>query len=203
MGVYGGAFDPPHLAHAALAQAAIQQHALDHLVILPTGQAWHKRRELSAAAHRLAMARLAFGDIAAANIDDREIRRSGPTYTVDSLEELQREHAGAQLYLLLGQDQLDAFAGWHRSQDILKIATLLVALRADSERADHLNRGKDWAAIPSKISYIPIEMPSMAVSASAIRALSATADIQADHLEKLVNPLVARYIAEHHLYRPT
>ncbi|MGA1168233.1 MAG: adenylyltransferase/cytidyltransferase family protein, partial [Burkholderiaceae bacterium] len=66
VGIYGGAFDPPHQAHVALAQAALAQLALDQLYIVPTGDAWHKTRPLSAAAHRLRMAELAFADLSGA-----------------------------------------------------------------------------------------------------------------------------------------
>ena len=77
LGVYGGAFDPPHLAHTALARAAWEQLSLDALCILPTGQAWHKARELTDAEHRLAMTRLAFAEWPQARVDAREIHRAG------------------------------------------------------------------------------------------------------------------------------
>ncbi len=91
IGLLGGAFDPPHRAHQALARAAIEQMQLSELRILPTGQAWHKARPLSPAPHRLAMARLAFEGLPQATVDDRELRREGPTYTVDTLRELAAE----------------------------------------------------------------------------------------------------------------
>ena len=71
IGIFGGAFDPPHLAHVALAQAAVTQLGLDELRVFPTGQAWHKARALTGAAHRLAMAKLAFGAVPGAVVDDR------------------------------------------------------------------------------------------------------------------------------------
>ena len=85
IGIFGSAFDPPHNAHVALALAALAQLALDHLLVFPTGQAWHKTRPLSGAAHRLAMARLAFDGMERVSVDDRELRRTGPTYTFDTL----------------------------------------------------------------------------------------------------------------------
>ncbi len=203
IGIYGGAFDPPHLAHAALAQAAIEQHALDALIILPTGQAWHKSRSLTHAEHRIEMARLAFEDLANAHIDPRETLRSGATYTIDTLHELQAENPQAKLFLLMGQDQLHFFPQWHRSEDILQIATLLVAFREDSIRAsgskDPVNQGK--------IPYLPIRMPASPISATQIRKLCQQQhhSLQTiDHLEQtidhLVKPAVARYIVAHRLY---
>ena len=84
IGVFGGAFDPPHQAHVALARAAIEQFELDSLHVIPTGQAWHKARALSTAEHRLAMTKLAFQDEAKVVIDERELQRTGPTFTIDT-----------------------------------------------------------------------------------------------------------------------
>ena len=118
VGMFGGAFDPPHRAHRVLAQAAVQQLALDRLYVFPTGNAWHKDRGLTPAEHRLAMARLAFAGLDAVQVDDRELRRSGPTYSIDTLRELQAEHPGAQLHLLMGEDQAAGFTRWHAWQEI-------------------------------------------------------------------------------------
>ena len=73
VGVFGGAFDPPHLAHVALVEAAIAQLQLQQVHVLPTGEAWHKPRQLSEAAHRVAMTRLAFAHVPAVLVDEREI----------------------------------------------------------------------------------------------------------------------------------
>ena len=83
LGIFGGSFDPPHVAHIALAQHAIEQFALDELRIIPTGDAWHKTRTLTASPHRLAMTRLAFAHVPQAVVDTREIDRLGATYTID------------------------------------------------------------------------------------------------------------------------
>ena len=95
IGLYGGAFDPPHLAHVALAQAAVQQLGLERIYIIPTGQPWMKQRQLTPPAHRLHMAQAAFASIPQAVVDDCELRRSGTTYTIDTLRELQRRYATA------------------------------------------------------------------------------------------------------------
>jgi nicotinate-nucleotide adenylyltransferase len=200
MGVYGGAFDPPHLAHLALAQAAVSQYALDELLILPTGMAWHKSRPLSAASHRIAMARLAFADMPQARVDARETLRSGATYTIDTLLELQAENPRAEFFLLMGQDQLANFGQWHRYEEILKIATLLVALRADSMRASGLKDSQN----PVKIGFSMIQTPASPISATHIRTLASQQAsqiaTQPQTIDHLVKPEVARYIAEHRLY---
>ena len=95
VGMFGGAFDPPHWAHRSLAQTGLEQLQLDHLHILPTGHAWHKARTLLPAEHRIAMCERAFGDLPRVHIDARETERTGPSYTADTLGELRAEHPQA------------------------------------------------------------------------------------------------------------
>jgi nicotinate-nucleotide adenylyltransferase len=192
LGIFGGAFDPPHLAHVALARAAVAQLGLDMLRVLPTGQAWHKARALSPAADRLAMARLAFADVPRAEVDDRELRRSGPTYTVDTLRELRAEHPAAELLLVIGADQAEALHGWRESDQIVRLATLAVAARA---RPDPDAPPFDTSRLPAG-RWVAVELPSMPVSATQIRARVAAGQA----IDQLVPPGVAGYIARHHLY---
>jgi nicotinate-nucleotide adenylyltransferase len=213
VGLYGGAFDPPHHAHTTLAQAAIRQFALDELIILPTGRAWHKSRQLSDASHRVAMAQLAFEAVPHARVDARETGREGATYTIDTLEELSQERFGqavglhttssaqakvkvgvkVQWFVLMGQDQWERFESWQRFRDILSIATILVASRAHTI----------WAKSTKSIETAPnlphqtVHMPLMDISATDIRLRAA----QRQPIDHLVNPAVARYIAQHRLYQ--
>ena len=183
IGVLGGAFDPPHRGHMALAQAALQHLDLDLLLVVPTGTAWHKSRPLSDAQHRLAMCALAFGDVPGAQIDDCEILRSGPSYTADTLEALHQAHPGAAFFLLMGQDQAQRLGTWSRAEALPQLATLCVAARAGSD-----------AQLPPQGLQVP--MPLMPFSSSAIRAaVAATADTST-----MLAPAVARYIAQHRLY---
>lgn len=189
-GMFGGAFDPPHRAHVALARAAVAQLALDRLHVLPTGDAWHKERRLTAAAHRLAMAQLAFAGVPAVQVDDRELRRSGPTYSVDTLRELQAEHPHAQLHLLMGEDQAGGFTRWHAWEEIARLAVLCVAGRGTGEGIAALR------ALPG-VRVELLALPPMPESATEIRRrLTERQDI-AD----LVEPAVARYIETHLLYQ--
>ena len=194
IGVFGGAFDPPHRAHVALVCSAIDALGLDEVRVLPTGQAWHRSGSLTDAEHRLAMTRLAFADMLQVVVDDREIRRSGPSYTVDTLTEITTEQPGAQLYLLIGDDQRRSLPGWKRIDDIARLAIICAAAR-DPQVAS-------WHAGTSEISDVtapairPLPMPLMPISATDIRErLSRQADVAA-----LVAPAVERYIHEHHLY---
>ena len=202
IGVFGGAFDPPHNAHIALAQLALTTLKLDALHIIPTGSAWHKARTLSAAEHRLTMANLAFGALPRVLVDDREIKRAGPTFTVDTLRALQQENLGAQLYLVMGADQFAAFDQWHQWPEILKIAIICVAARARI----NWTIGQFEGYNQDKNRIIELPLPDMAISATQIRQLvlgtpaGGLGENQA--IADLLPEAVARYIAQHQLYRP-
>jgi nicotinate-nucleotide adenylyltransferase len=202
LGVFGGAFDPPHLAHVALVEAAVAQLQLDHVHVLPTGQAWHKPRLLSDAAHRLAMTRLAFAHVPQVVVDEREILRTGPSYTVDSLHELKTEYPQAQLYLLLGDDQRRSLSSWHQIGEIARIAIICAAGRDMAVRAWSEESGNALTNPPLtdtlQARICTLDMPLMPHSATDIRVLAATEQA----LTGLVSPAVERYIHEHHLYRP-
>ena len=195
LGVYGGAFDPPHVAHFELARAAIVAFELDALRIFPTGHAWHKSRVLSAPEHRLAMARLAFATLPQAIVDPRELERSGPTYTVDTLTELKTEFEGAELFLIMGEDQALALRSWHQWEEILRLAIICVAERDDSGG----DRPRFTAPQAYKSRFRRLQIPALPVSATDIRIRIAA------HLSvaPLVFEPVARYIDDHHLYQTT
>ncbi len=198
IGVFGGAFDPPHNAHIALARAALEQFDLDALHIVPTGQAWHKARALSAAADRLAMARLAFENMPRIVVDERELQRTGPTFTIDTLEALQAEHPQAQLYLFIGADQLAAFSEWRRWQAIVELAIICIADRAQSTLA-----GGQFEAYPGLVGrFFVLNLPLMPVSATQIRQLAASGASADREIARLVPEPVARYISLHQLYSP-
>ena len=193
--MFGGAFDPPHLAHVALGRAAVEQLGLDMLRVLPTGQAWHKARTLTPAEHRLAMTRIAFAEVPRAVVDGRELERSGPTYTVDTLRELRAEYPDAQLVLVIGADQAEALASWRDSAAIPTLATIAIAERA---RPAQTPVPFDASHVPGG-HWLPVALAPMTVSATAIRE-RATAGQGIAHL---VPTGVAGYIDRHHLYQPT
>lgn len=191
VGVFGGAFDPPHLAHVALARAALEQLQLDELIVFPTGDAWHKSNVLSPAEHRLAMARIAFGELPRTVIDDRETRRPGPTYTVDTLRELKAQMPQAELFLIIGEDQAVSLTRWREWQAIPALATICMAARASTD-ADAPR------ALPSEVELKLLRLPEMPESATEVRERVAAHE----GIDHLVPPGVARYIDRHSLYRP-
>ena len=166
LGIFGGSFDPPHIAHIALAKHAVAQFQLNELRIIPTGDAWHKTRTLTPSPHRLAMTRLAFAEVPQAVVDPREIDRQGATYTVDTLQELKAEQPEADLYLFIGADQANAFKTWHRWQEILSLATVVVAPRPSDEQGGAASQWHN--AISPDVQRL--DMPSLNVSATEIRA---------------------------------
>ena len=194
--MFGGAFDPPHNAHVALVRAALAQLQLDELRVVPTGHAWHKPRSLSPASDRLAMCKLAFGALPGVVVDDRETRRAGPTYTIDTLRELAAEQPGAQLYLLMGADQASALPTWHQWQDLLELTIISIAERQQPERA---GVGFDPDNFPQG-RFQPLQVPLMPVSATQVRALAAKPHNTGSGIAQLVPAAVARYIEQHHLY---
>lgn len=193
IGIFGGAFDPPHRAHQQLAAVACAQLKLDQLRVIPTGQAWHKERALTPATHRLAMVQLAFEEISQVQVDPREIDRMGPSYTIDTLRELAAMQPAATFFLMVGADQALALTTWHCWQEILEIATICVASRASAASTKTVFDIENL--YPSRVCRLL--MPDFPLSATEIRA-----QIFAGHrVDTLLSKPVARYIADHHLYQ--
>ena len=198
VGIFGGAFDPPHNAHVALAQTALAALELDALHVIPTGQAWHKARTLSAPEHRLAMTRLAFEAVPRVVVDSRELDRTGPTFTIDTLRALQTENPDAQLYLIMGADQFAAFPQWHQWQAIAELAIICIAARARFDWSE----GQFDAYKELKNRFLSLPMPQMPVSATQIRQLLASGAGECGVTGEMVSGPVARYISLHRLYSP-
>lgn len=193
IGVFGGAFDPPHAAHVQLVRQAIAELGLDRVLVIPTGQAWHKVRTLSAAAHRLAMTRLAFAAVPQVQVDARETLRSGPSYTVDTLEQIRQQNPTARLYLLIGEDQARRLSGWHRAGELTQLAIICVAGRSGSA-----GDSPGSAPLPSDESGVRrLQAVPDPISATVIRERVS----RRQGIVPLVGEPVARYIDQHHLYQ--
>ena len=190
IGLFGGAFDPPHNAHVALAQAALRQLSLNVLHVLPTGDAWHKPRDLTPGHHRLAMCQQAFESFPNVVVDDLELKRPGPSYTVDTLAVLRERYSGAEFFVVLGLDQAAQFVHWHQSDQILAWAQLAIA--------DRSLEGQEKAASPEwhNRAHLHLNMPLMPLSATDIRQRCRTGE----DLSSLLNPAVIQYIQNNHLY---
>jgi nicotinate-nucleotide adenylyltransferase len=172
--ILGGRFDPPHVGHLALARAAVGQLELDRLHVWVVAEAAHKPSEAPAAG-RLTMARLTFGDLAAA------VELEEHPYTVDALEARRPDDP----VLLLGADALADFPTWKRQERVLELARLAVAARP----------GYPAATASERIDVFYLEPHD--VSSSEIRSRVR----RGESIDGLVVAPVASYIAEHRLYR--
>jgi nicotinate-nucleotide adenylyltransferase len=131
-GVFGGMFDPIHYGHLRTAHELHETLGLDAIAFVPAGDPPHRAAPLADAATRLAMVRAAVEDDPRFVVDDRELRRPGPSWTVLTLEELRAERGQQPIALIMG---MDAFAGldrWHRATDLIRLAHLVVAVRPKS-----------------------------------------------------------------------
>jgi nicotinate-nucleotide adenylyltransferase len=191
IGLFGGTFDPVHDAHLALARAALEQLRLDRLLWIPAGEPWQKAQPQSAAWHRAAMVELAIAGEPRFVLERGELERPGPSYTLDTVRELQAREPGNEWFLVIGQDQYARLATWHGWRELLGLVTLAVAARDGIAPAP----SAEVAAVPHRM--LPLSLPPMAHSSSALREPPATA------LAAMVPPAVARYIDRHHLYAAT
>ena len=190
----GGSFDPVHLGHQALAQAALQQLPIDELWWVPVGQAWQKSRALTPAPHRVAMLERAIGRDTRQRIETCEIERSGPTYTIDTLNILAARHPGVVWHLLLGWDQFLNLPTWKQWPEVVARVHLAVVQRPDQPSAASPPEG------PAELKTLPVHHLHMApwnVSSTAIRADVA---LGCSVLDRVSAP-VARYIDDQGLYR--
>ena len=138
VGVYGGSFDPPHAGHLILAADAVKNLELDLLLFVPASTQPFKadRTGTASPAQRSEMVRLALAKEGSFQLDTVELERGGLSYTVDTLEELSRRYAGAELFLIVGEDALDDFAKWKSPNRIKELATIAILRRhgGDSRR---------------------------------------------------------------------
>ena len=129
MGLFGGTFDPIHFGHLRTAFELLQSLKLAEVRFLPTGNPPHRERTLADAELRLAMVRAAVAGQPGFVVDDREVRRAGASYTVDTLTELRREFPHRSLCLLLGMDAFLGLPNWHRWRELFGLAHVVVAHR--------------------------------------------------------------------------
>jgi nicotinate-nucleotide adenylyltransferase len=131
LGVFGGTFNPVHLGHLILAEQCREQGRLDQVLFIPAARPPHKQdKALAGYAQRVEMLALAVSGHAAFRIDELEKDRPGPSFTVDTLAELQERHPEAELFLIIGSDTLHDLRLWHQPNRVLELAGLLVVPRS-------------------------------------------------------------------------
>jgi len=194
LGVVGGTFDPMHNGHIAAAEAAIDCAHLDEVVFVPTGTPPHRPPTVATAEQRLEMCRLATADDPRFSVSDIEVARGGPSYTVDTLLSLRGANPHAELFLVLGWDAAALFRSWHRPQEVIALAPIVVVTRPGRRPP----KPQDLTAAGLQPERVVVcERSTPAVSASEIR--EAVRDGRS--ISGLVPQAVERYIASARLYR--
>ena len=194
LGVLGGTFDPIHEGHLALAEQAREQLALERVLWIPAGDPWRKgNRPVTPARHRAAMVRLAIEGEPAFELCTTEVERPGPSYSADTLAELQQRYEDAELFFLLGMDALLDLPNWRDPARIIEIAKLAVAARGEEKlAAPQLDR-----LLPGLAGQVVwIEMPHIDLSGTELRRRAAAGGSLSDAVPATVDA----YIREHQLY---
>jgi nicotinate-nucleotide adenylyltransferase len=197
IGILGGTFDPPHLGHLWLATLAAEALQLDRVLFMPAAQPPHKRRqEISGATDRLLMTRLAIADNRDFELSAIEMERPGPSYTVDSVEELQRQiGARTSLYLVMAADSLSQIETWREPDRLLSLVEWVVGPRPGVELPQRAALDRRFGEAAKRIHLL--SGPSLDVSSSEIRAR-----VAAGHtIRYLVPRAVEELIVERGLYR--
>lgn len=199
LAVLGGSFNPPHDSHLRIARQALDQLPVQRLLAIPSGDHPHKRgRDMAPAGHRLAMARLAFADLPNVVVDDREVQRDGPSFTVDTVAELRQEHPDQAVYFLIGSDNLPLLPTWHDHHRLLQLASVVTWPRSGYPVAPEVLENTDLdSAERAALLANTLRLPSDDVSASALRARLRAGEAAPAALPSAV----AAYIGEHGLYR--
>jgi nicotinate-nucleotide adenylyltransferase len=200
IGVFGGTFDPIHVAHLAVAEEAAESLGLERILFIPAGEPPHKpARDITAAEHRLAMIELAIDGNERFTVDRMEIDRDGPSYTVDTLEALHESRlasgASAELALVLSADTFLDLMTWREPRRVVELARLVVAPREGYPDAGPGFLAEHMPDLAHRAVFL--DAPRLHLSGSELRRRAATGR----SLRYLVPDAVAAYISDHALYR--
>ena len=194
IGVLGGTFDPIHIGHRIIAEEARIRLGLAEVLFVPAGQPWLKQdRDITPAMHRVEMVRRGIGDNPHFKLSTLEVDRSGPSYTVDTLEALQdRLSSETSLFFILGRDTLAEVPLWKEPRKVIQLCRLVVPPRLGSRDLRHLEE-----AIPGLLErVIQLDMPVIGISSSEIRQRVA----RGLSIRYLVPPEVEEYVTEQRIY---
>ena len=211
LGLFGGTFDPVHFGHLRLATELAEAFRLDKVIFIPNGLPYHRGRDAHASTEqRLTMLKLATQRDARFDIDDRELRRDGNTYTYDTLAEIRRERGpDVPLVFLTGSDTFGQLHTWHRWTELFDLAHFAVAVRANDEQWFSKGPGafpkEAWPRMTLNLremlsapagKIMTFSMTPLAISSTAIRALAA----DGSSIRYLTPDAVVDYIRTHRLY---
>lgn len=213
IGILGGTFDPIHHGHLRLAQEAFEQCRLSEVRFMPSGTPPHRAAPLASAAHRLQMVRLAIQGQPGFAVDEREVQRTDPCYSVDTLAALRAELGSQQpLCLLLGSDAFLQLHSWHQWEQLFELTHMVVMQRpgrpvgnamAQADGGLRQQYQSRLAPSPQLLHESPgglvvvLDMPQLDISATDIRSRAA----QHKNLRYLLPDAVAHYIQINQLYK--
>lgn len=168
VGILGGTFDPPHIAHLVLAANARHDLQLDEVIFVPAGEPYRKAgRDVAASEARLSMVRAAIADLPWATVSPIEIEREGPTFTTDTLEELTAD--GSQWWFILGSDALADLPHWKEPRRIIELVRLGLALRPGQINHVEISEATRRAVPGIETRIDQVEMPLLEVSSTDLR----------------------------------
>lgn len=204
--LFGGTFDPVHYGHLRAASEVCEKLAADDFRLLPAGIPPHRDHTGADAYHRLAMLELALAPHSDLTVDEREVRRAGPSYMVETLTDIRSEVGQRPVILCLGQDAANQLSGWHRWRELLDLAHLLVMKRprsrpryagevAETLRERRVRRPRQLREVPAgRVCYLGVTQ--LAISSTDIRD-----QIAAGRDPRFLLPsTVLAYIRKHGLY---
>jgi nicotinate-nucleotide adenylyltransferase len=191
VGLFGGTFDPVHVGHLWIAEAALEQAHLDRVIFLPTGQPSYKEKPQAPARDRLAMVRLAVRGVPRLEVSDWDIRQGRPVYTFQLLEAFKKYFPRSTLYSMIGSDSLQNIPRWRMGTALLRQCRFLVVERPQAP----------WSKIPRSLRQrvTRIDMPLCGINSHGLRR-----DLARGQSARFQIPdSVRRYIKTHRLYRMT
>ena len=193
LGLLGGTFDPPHLGHLSAALAVQTQVGLDEILLMVANEPWQKvgDRQVTPALVRWDMTGALVQGISGLRADDREIRRGGPTFTVDTLEEILVEQPDTKIFLIVGADTAERLETWHRASDVVGLSTIVI-----------VNRDETTNTAPGFLrdaQVLNVTMNPVDVSSSAIREAVA----RGESIDSVTSPSVVSIIRDQSLYTGT
>lgn len=197
IGILGGTFDPIHLGHLVIAEAAREQLGLSKVIFIPAGEPWLKSdREISAPHHRLEMIRRAISDSAEFEVSPIETDRPGPSYSVDTLASLKRQFGPeGGLHFIVGSDALAGMPRWKDPAMLVSLCRIVAVRRADLPAADLSSLEREIPGISARTRFL--DAPTIGISATDIRDRIRNGR----SVRYLVPPPVEAYIRRHRLYR--
>ncbi len=198
--IFGGTFDPVHHGHLIVARAVAEAKGFPRITLMPAASPPHKPAAGASGPDRMEMLRLATADEPVFEVSDIELRRPGPSYTIDTLEQLGRERPGARQHLLIGADMLEDLLNWHRAGDVVSAAEIIVAARRPwQQRLDEVFRRLAEHFDDETVNRLRgsvVETPRVDISSTDIRRRVA----EGLSIRYLAPEAVTQYICERGVY---